>query len=368
MNDISLRTIPQMRAFANDTLMDVLYFMSPDHHDTIIDIVTHEMNLVVSKVYNLTNFSGKVSVLGHSLGSIITFDILANQMPPTVKNGIPMNDCPEVLPRKAQVRNAEYMEDADTVTPVDEPVADSSLMHSVSDEERAWQNSESCTYPQLDFAVDNAFLLGSPCAVFLMIRNQRKPLSQDFSLNGCSRVFNIFHPYDPVAYRIEPLLDPKNADVEPRIMTHWNGGFRVQYHTKRLFKKIVNETLRAQQNVIDAVEDRMTRIGLLDCNLDTLDMDDDDDDMEDDYGYSSDDSNGTRRVVCGSLNEGRRIDYMLQEKEIEHANEYVAALAAHSSYWIEKDLSLFVAQQILHSTVEASIADSRVVSPESFMS
>jgi hypothetical protein len=368
MNDISLRTIPQMRAFANDTLMDVLYFMSPNHHDTIIDIVTHEMNLVVSKVYNLTNFSGKVSVLGHSLGSIITFDILANQMPPAVKNGIPMNDCPEVLPRKAQVRNAEYMEDADPVTPVDEPVVDSSLMHSVSDEERAWQNSESCTYPQLDFAVDNAFLLGSPCAVFLMIRNQRKPLSQDFSLNGCSRVFNIFHPYDPVAYRIEPLLDPKNADVEPRIMTHWNGGFRVQYHTKRLFKKIVNETLRAQQNVIDAVEDRMTRIGLLDCNLDTLDMDDDDDDMEDDYGYSSDDSNGTRRVVCGSLNEGRRIDYMLQEKEIEHANEYVAALAAHSSYWIEKDLSLFVAQQILHSTVEASIADSRVVSPESFMS
>ena len=136
---------------------------------------------------------------------------------------------------------------------------------------------------------------------------------------------------------------------------------------KRLFKKIVNETLRAQQNVIDAVEDRMTRIGLLDCNLDTLDMDDDEYDDQDDYGYSSDDSSGNRRVVCGNLNEGRRIDYMLQEKEIEHANEYVAALAAHSSYWIEKDLSLFVAQQILHSTVEASIADSQVVSPETFM-
>lgn len=35
MNDISLRTIPQMRAFANDTLMDVLYFMSPTHHDIV---------------------------------------------------------------------------------------------------------------------------------------------------------------------------------------------------------------------------------------------------------------------------------------------------------------------------------------------
>jgi hypothetical protein len=51
-------------------------------------------------------------------------------------------------------------------------------------------------------------MLGSSLAVILMIRNQRKPLSADFTLNGCSRVFNIFHPYDPVAYRIEPLLDP----------------------------------------------------------------------------------------------------------------------------------------------------------------
>jgi hypothetical protein len=57
-----------MRAFANDTLLDVLYFMNPEHHDTIIDIVTYEMNLVVSKVCDLTNFTGKVSLMGHSLG------------------------------------------------------------------------------------------------------------------------------------------------------------------------------------------------------------------------------------------------------------------------------------------------------------
>jgi hypothetical protein len=43
---------------------------------------------------------------------------------------------------------------------------------------------------------------------------------------------------------------------------------------------------------------------------------------------------------------------MLQEREIEHANEYVAALAAHSSYWAEKDLSLFIARQISLSVLE----------------
>ena len=37
---------------------------------------------------------------------------------------------------------------------------------------------------------------------------------------------------------------------------------------------------------------------------------------------------------------------MLQEKEIENANEYVFALSAHSSYWTQKDLSLFIARQV----------------------
>ena len=46
---------------------------------------------------------------------------------------------------------------------------------------------------------------------------------------------------------------------------------------------------------------------------------------------------------------------MLQEREIEHANEYVAALAAHSSYWVEKDLSLFIARQIHLSNLERAI-------------
>jgi hypothetical protein len=34
-----------MREFANDTLMDVLFFMSPEHHDIIIDVVTNELNI-----------------------------------------------------------------------------------------------------------------------------------------------------------------------------------------------------------------------------------------------------------------------------------------------------------------------------------
>jgi hypothetical protein len=66
MHDISLRTIPQMRAFANDTLMDVLYFMSPQHHDLIIEIVSTEMEYCVKRFREICGFQGHISVMGHS--------------------------------------------------------------------------------------------------------------------------------------------------------------------------------------------------------------------------------------------------------------------------------------------------------------
>jgi hypothetical protein len=341
VNDITLKTIPQMRGFANDTLMDVLFFMSPEHHDLMVDIVTNELNVVVQNVRELTGFNGTISIMGHSLGSVISWDLLTHQLS---KGKSPDAWAADDSPEKLSYSPLH--------TPF--PERDGRSVASVGTTEGgdiAPLQTAGSMYPQLDFDVENAFMLGSPIAVFLLIRNQRDPLSEDFRLSGCPRVFNIFHPFDPVAYRIEPLLDPRNAEAEPRIITRWNGGFRVQYQTKRLWNKFMDAGLRQQQYLIDAVEGRLSRMGLLDYTVDALDDEDDRD-----SGYSSD-SSRPHRVTCGNLNEGGRVDYMLQEKELESANEYVAAFAAHSSYWTEKDLSLFVAQQILHSTIEASIAD-----------
>jgi hypothetical protein len=96
---------------------------------------------------------------------------------------------------------------------------------------------------------------------------------------------------------------------------------------------------------VEAFEARMAGMGLIDATVDTL--------ADDDASSSVSSEDRYPNVVrTGQLNQGRRLDYMLQEKEIENANEYVAALAAHSSYWNEKDLSLFVARQIYLSTFE----------------
>ena len=124
----------------------------------------------------------------------------------------------------------------------------------------------------------------------------------------------------------------------------------MQYQTKFMLRKFFDETRRTQKNMIEAVEKGIMDIGLIDTSTEGLVEEEDED--EDVSSISSSDSK-YQAVQCGNLNQGRRIDYMLQEKEIENANEYVFALSAHSSYWTQKDLSLFIARQIFRCRDDA---------------
>jgi len=339
IDDISLRTIPRLREFSNDTALDILHFMSPLHHDLIINIVTNEMNVVVEKFRHLTGFRGKVSLVAHSLGSIISWDILAHQKQSLSSElqGTETRNFSEA--HSAPISEIQHPTCPELSSPLDNFVCRDPKLPG----RECVDSVDSPTYPQLNFNVSNTFMLGSPVAVFLMIRNPEQPLSVDYHLPGCRRVFNIFHPYDPAAYRIEPLIHKKNANAEAKIIKHWRGGFRVKYQTKRLWRKLLDETRRRGNDAVNTVETNMSSLGLLDNSSDEATFEDETGETS---SYSGESEDGRRIVHCGSLNEGNRIDYMLQEKEIENANEYVAALAAHSSYWYAKDLSLFIEGQI----------------------
>lgn len=82
LKNITLESIPRLRNFTNDTILDVLFYTSPVYCQTIISTVGDELN----RVYNLfktrnPSFKGGVSIGGHSLGSLIIFDLLSHQHP-----------------------------------------------------------------------------------------------------------------------------------------------------------------------------------------------------------------------------------------------------------------------------------------------
>lgn len=79
---ITLESIPKWRHFTNDTLLDILFYTSPVYCETIMQTVGTELNRLYS-LFNQRNpdFCGNVYLGGHSLGSLIVFDLLCHQKP-----------------------------------------------------------------------------------------------------------------------------------------------------------------------------------------------------------------------------------------------------------------------------------------------
>ncbi|XP_075033730.1 membrane-associated phosphatidylinositol transfer protein 2 isoform X7 [Mixophyes fleayi] len=63
---------------------------------------------------------------------------------------------------------------------------------------------------KFDFEITDFFLFGSPLGLVLALRKTVIPALDIFQLRpGCQQVYNLFHPADPSASRIEPLLEKK---------------------------------------------------------------------------------------------------------------------------------------------------------------
>lgn len=80
---ITLESIPKLREFTNGTLLDVLFYTSPVYCQTIMQTVGNELNRLYSLFLQRNpGYKGGVSLGGHSLGSLILFDLLCHQTPP----------------------------------------------------------------------------------------------------------------------------------------------------------------------------------------------------------------------------------------------------------------------------------------------
>lgn len=177
---ITLESIPKLRSFANETLLDILFYSSPVFCQHIMDIVSNTMNKVYS-IFKKRNpgYSGGVSLGGHSLGSLILFDLLCHQ-----KNTVDL-----------EMENSENPnEECSVGTTAEHPTLNRRASQTVNyTMGMAGTGQPFINYPQLAFKVHNFFALGSPISVFVTVRGIDK-LGADFKLPTCDGFFNIFHP------------------------------------------------------------------------------------------------------------------------------------------------------------------------------
>ena len=72
--------------------------------------------------------------------------------------------------------------------------------------------------------------------MFLTFRGIEK-LGTDFKFPTCDEFFNIFHPFDPVAYRFEPLVCA-NPILKPVLMPHHKGRKRMHLELRENLTKV----------------------------------------------------------------------------------------------------------------------------------
>jgi hypothetical protein len=358
LTPITLPSIPKLRHFTNDTMVDVLLYASPVYCQKIVDTVASEMN----RMYNLfvernQNFKGKVALAGHSLGSVILFDLLAHQ------KSFSDEKVQENLPHGVQPINLNEEDSSDKPKSygLGEGISDGGINLTKTPSYTVVSGGTGqpfINYPQLAFKPAGFFAMGSPIGMFLTVRGLDK-LGPNFHFPTCPAFFNIFHPYDPVAYRMESLVDD-SFNLPPQVIPHHKGRKRFHLELKDTVTRVsadlknkVLESLRSTWNTVS----QLTSFGRTEStNLGTETSGKTPDDwhqsqvIENKGGIDPPEQDTSEPVYIGMLNGGSRIDYVLQESPVEVLNEYLFALTSHVCYWESEDVSLLLLKE-LYSTV-----------------
>ncbi len=313
MSAITLPSVPAIRTLATDVTMDILLYMTPRHFNRIVDACVKEIRRVHALFlkWNPDSISiTKYSLIGHSLGSALVSDLI----------GIGL--------------------DRETVSP------DALTLCTDGVTER------------LGFEVENFFSLGSPLSLFWLLKHikpvactRRDNLEESIArfetevgvatesppklgFFACRQLFNLFMPYDPVAYRMEPLIVPPNERkdiINPVPVQYCKGGMT------GLKIGVAESLTKTKQEMIDVVSRSlpqwfMERIGSPDMSA-----------------FTSPEAIPPTPTLClkllNSFNDNSRVDYCLQDSIME--NSYLSSVSSHFSYWSDQDVANFLLTQLL---------------------
>lgn len=194
-------------------------------------------------------------------------------------------------------------------------------------------------YPQLIFEPKKFFALGSPVGMFVTIRGIDK-LGSDFRLPTCAGFYNIFHPYDPVAYRIEALISPELGQMRPVVIPHHKGRKRMHLELRETMTRVSADIKQRFVDTFKNTMDTVYAITSLNKPINRQAIENEVDKVLEKQmamevagatGAVEDKAHAT--MPLGQLNQSKRVDYVLQEAPLEFFNEYLFALTSHVCYW-----------------------------------
>lgn len=286
---ITLPKMSSVRNTLNSTAMDIMYYQSPLYRQEIVGGVVKSINSVYSlfKKHN-PSYNGPISIFAHSLGSVISYDIISHWSPLLLYDEYVTNAIKAQL--EEQQQDASQSEAADSMRMLQE-VRDKLQ----KDMEGGIRTVLQAREESLQFQVANLFCVGSPLGVFLVMRGA-KPDTIIPPKETVNRIFNVFHPYDPVAYRLEPLYASELKDIRPvKLFAYTDLRSKKNYDdiTPDVYKNYMKKKKAAERKGMKNGDDKKSSKKVKDPvpNEDEIDEEDE---------VDSDDSASNVRSACSS--------------------------------------------------------------------
>ncbi|KAF2131536.1 DDHD domain-containing protein [Dothidotthia symphoricarpi CBS 119687] len=297
LKHITPETLPSIRGIVSDVMLDVPYYLSPEHNPKMIAACIQEANRIYRTwCANNPGFQeyGRVHLIAHSLGSVMAVDILSQQ--PTYVD--------------PELSSLSYPE-------------------------------EDLPTDQFVFDTTDLFVCGSPVGLFLLMKNagllprrdKEKPGADSYAAPGVAgeqgtygclavdNIYNIINPYDPVACRINATVDVVYAEMLKPVTIPsasssyfaFSNPFRRQ-DSSSAYDVNKPPTFRLPSNV----------------ELET-------------HNFTREEIAEKRAYL---LNDNGQIDFFMKYGGGPLEIQYLTMLGAHSSYWLSRDFVRMIVVEV----------------------
>ncbi|KAH9870630.1 hypothetical protein IAQ61_006107, partial [Plenodomus lingam] len=300
LKDITPDTLPSVRGIVSDVMLDIPYYLSPEHNPKMIAACIQEAN----RIYRLwcannPGFAdyGRVHLIAHSLGSVMAIDILSQQ-PTYVDRQFSDPSFPEAdLPKDSFIFNTTHL-----------------------------------------------FVCGSPVGLFLLMKNanllprrdKEKPGADSYATPGVAgdqgtygciavdNIYNIINPYDPVACRINPTVDTVYAStLKPATIPSASSSY---------LSSLLHPFRRHPSSSLSSTTSPPPPLHRLPSNVEL-----------ETHNFSREEIAEKRAYL---LNDNGQIDFYLRYGGGPLEIQYLTMLGAHSSYWLSRDFVRMVVVEV----------------------
>ncbi|KAK4200789.1 putative phospholipase [Triangularia verruculosa] len=226
LEDITIEGLAFARSLISDLALDVLLYQSA-YREQIADIVVKESNHIY-KTFKERNpdFKGKVHIVGHSLGSAIMFDILCRQKEKVLATSLPRNPL-RIWPAsedRFELKESNELAfgfDVEDFYCLGSPIGLFQMLKGRTISARNHPHAVPSESPLNPDYMEDPFLAVPP---YSYASDERlSPITgHPFSVSSpkVAQLFNIFHPSDPIAYRLEPLISQIMSTLKPQALPY----------------------------------------------------------------------------------------------------------------------------------------------------